>query len=480
MRRLLALGIALPCMLAAQGVRVSGVTTLQLVELRPLVTDSALASTVPGTGDWRTSPDGVPALCAPTSLYCRFERSGSRVSATPILQDLSISGWGWIEGLSLHADVRARTQLGGAGAFTYPRANDHFDVLDAYAELERGNWRGRLGRQWVTGGLGVYDYDGANAVYRHDAWSFEGWGGRALLAGLNEPYTTAQLAAVETIVPQQDGYIFGARARFRPDALSAASVMYQRVLVADRSGLYSERVALDESMRRFGLQLDAGLTYDLSSGEWNEGRARIGTGGAHAIGGSVELRHSRPFFELWTIWGAFAPVPFDEARGTIDWRPRESAWSFSLHGAYRKHADAFAGFDLRTNGWRAGGDAIWLASDEFSASASYDVDIASGAASEDGRIGARWNRPSGLSVGAEASVTQSIYEFRVGTGRIFGALLSGAVPIRDDFRLIVDGGLYQHALSNRAAGPDWTQRRLSMRLEWTMGGDPGMRAVKAP
>ena len=56
------------------------------------------------------------------------------VNAAPILQDLSLSGWGWMEGLSFRADVRGRTQLGSDG-FTYPRANDHFNVLDAYAVL---------------------------------------------------------------------------------------------------------------------------------------------------------------------------------------------------------------------------------------------------------------------------------------------------------------------------------------------------------
>ena len=107
------LGIAIAAAAAgAQGVRISGTTSMQFIELRTLVRDSAKVSALPGTGDWRTTSSGVPALCATDAIWCTFERSGPMVNAAPILQDLSLSGWGWMEGLSFRADVRGRTQLG--------------------------------------------------------------------------------------------------------------------------------------------------------------------------------------------------------------------------------------------------------------------------------------------------------------------------------------------------------------------------------
>ncbi|MEA3248066.1 MAG: hypothetical protein U9Q74_18105 [Gemmatimonadota bacterium] len=457
----------------AQGVRISGVTSLQYIELRPLVTDSAPIASIPGTGEWRSSPGGVPALCSDVTGFCRYERSGTRVGAMPVLQDLTVAGWGGVEGLSFRADLRGRTQAGGS-AFTWPRADDHFDVLDAYAELERGSWRSRLGRQWVTGGLGTYNFDGADATWRREAWSVEGWAGRALLGGLNDTYTSGELAAVENLPPDDGGLMFGARGRYRPDALTAASLLYQRILVADRSGLYSERVAFDASTRRYGAQADLTLTYDLAYGDWNEARLRIGTGSYRSSGASFEVRHSRPYFDLWTIWGAFAPVGFDEARATAFWKAPGAPVTVSVRGAYRKYADTEAGFDLRTNGWRAGGDATWTPSAGMVVTGSYDVDIGSGAANSDGRLGARWLPGNDYSLGADLSVTQNIYEFRVGTGRIYGVALSGAMPLGPSLRLAADAGLYQHALSNGAAGPDWTQRRVSARLEWTLGRDPGL------
>ena len=476
MKRLV-IALLLPVAIAAQGVRISGVTTMQYIELRPLITDSLAANLVPGTGQIRTAAFGVPAVC--DTLFCHYERSGTRISALPVLQDLSLTGWGIAEGVSLHSDLRARTEFGGGG-LVFPRSSEHFTLLDAYLQLDRDWGRARLGRQWVTGALGAYNFDGAEGMYVRNAIAVEGWAGRALVEGLSEPYTTSQLSAVDALPPQQDGYIFGALLRLRPDALSAASVTYQRVILADHSGMYSERASLSASTRRFGMALDLTATYDLASGDWNEARLRAGIGGADVVGYSIEARHSQPFFELWTIWGAFAPVGFDEVRTTVDWRPREKPFNASLHFAYRKYEPTDAGISLQTSGWRGGGDATWRAKSGLSAYGSYDIDLGNGASVSDGRAGMRWNASGSLTLGVEGSATQTIYEYRVGTGRVLGIAMTGAFNVAQDMRVVLDGGVYRQNLTNGAAGPDWSQRRMSARLEWTVGSDPGSTRGRAP
>ena len=92
----------------------------------------------------------------------------------------------------------------------------------------------------------------------------------------------------------------------------------------------------------------------------------------------------------------------------------------------------------------------------------------------------RWSATDAYSLGADLSVTQNIYEFRVGTGRIYGAGLDGSVRLAPDVRLVLDAALYQHTLTNGAPGPDWTQRRAAARFEWSVGRDPGMPAGSAP
>lgn len=449
--RLLVGALAFPAALIAQGMRITGVTSAQFVELHPISIDAT----------------GVVT-------------SGAVVNAAPFLQDLTFVGWGLAQGLSVHVDVRARAQLTSDG-LVYPRSNDRFDLLDAYAELDRGTWRGRLGRQAVVGGLGVYDFDGAALLVRRGIVVVEGWGGQALAAGLFDPHTTAELVAVESRPPNQNGYIFGSRIRLRPNAATAAAVTYQRVLAADRSGLYSERAALDAESHALGAALNVSAQYDFATGDWNQARVRLGTAGLGTVRVSGEVRHEQPFFELWTIWGAFAPVGFNEARSTVDWRPSSGPVGLSLHGGYRKYAESNAtNIDLRTNGWRAGVDMNWMATSAWSAFGSYDVDVGFGASRTDGRASVRWTASPAIWLGLDGSALQNIYEFRLGTGRVFGAMLSGGWNVKPDTRLSFDAGLYRNVLTNGATGPDWTQRRASVRLEWTLGRDPGTGAGRTP
>jgi hypothetical protein len=78
--------------------------------------------------------------------------------------------------------------------------------------------------------------------------------------------------------------------------------------------------------------------------------------------------------------------------------------------------------------------------------------------------------------GSRASVFQSIYEFRVGTGRVYGFGVDGGVRIGREARVVGDVTLYRHQMTRDAPTPDWSQRRASLRLEWTLGADPGERA----
>ena len=71
---------------------------------------------------------------------------------------------------------------------------------------------------------------------------------------------------------------------------------------------------------------------------------------------------------------------------------------------------------------------------------------------------------------------QSIYEFRVGSGTVTGVIVDGGVRLSPDLRLIGDAAVYQHIGRDTPSIVDWSQRRASLRLEWTVGRDPGMVA----
>ncbi len=468
----LALG-ALPT--DAQSIRITGASWVQGIDLRPLRRDSVRLDATAEAGGVRRAADGTLVSCVEGATWCTYIAAASRETSYPVLHDLSVAGWGLGEGISFHAHGRVRTPMhGGDGA--WPRMNDRFDLLDAYLEVDRAAWRARLGRQWSLGGLGAYAYDGGSAVVRRGGADLEVLGGRALVQGLNEPYTTAELGQVTDLPPDQSAWMLGARGRWRTTR-HAVTATWLRILASDRSGLYADRAGLDASTRVAGLRVDGALAADLASGVLNEARGRVTRGVGRGVELAVEARRHRPFFELWTIWGAFAPVAFGEARLMATWMSSDAAWSTTLSSGARRYEDPGTGLasaPLRTDGWRLGWDGTWAPSDGWSLVSSYAVDVGVGASQSDGSLGVTRQLGDRATIGFTTSARQTIYEYRLGTGRMLGGFGHASVGLRPDLRLHVEGGAWSHRPSNDAPGPDWSQRRASLRLEWALGADPGM------
>jgi hypothetical protein len=466
----------------AQGILVRGATTVRFVELRPYVDDSVpLSATTPGAVDYRQLPDGRVVRCVEGDAYCRFKRGGDVANTMPVLQDIQISAWGLGRGISMHSDMRLRGAF-GEQPYLWPRANDNFDLLTAYLQWDRSRFTVRAGRQYAISGLGVYNFDGASVVVRPSKkLSVEAFGGWSLAQGLNESLTTSEIAAVDELPPDRNAYLVGAQVRVNPSDNTTLQALYQREVRDNRSALYSERVALDGSWRFAGAALEGAYTQDLAANVVNELRVRLRSPTVRQATLSVEARRFRPFFPLWTIWGAFAPVGFDEARMQASWNNRAQTLTLDVHGAKRKWEDTDAGLDfqpLRSEGWRIGGGFAWRAATTVFTSASYSADVGFGAARSEADAAVHWEHGR-LLMGVMASVFQSIYEFRIGTGRVFGFGGDIGWNISPDLRLVSDAMLYQQQAKNGAPSGDWNQRRASMRLEWTIGSDPGMSTVSA-
>ncbi len=476
---LLTAAVALPA--RAQDVRVTGVTSIQTVDLRPLLEDSVPITATQGDGAYRTIAGGVVVRCIEGLDYCRYRRSGTRVTATPIVQDLFATGWGFGEGISFHAHVRGRQNFGGD--LLWPRASDHFDAIEAYVQVDREKLRMRFGRQWAANGLGAYNYDGGSVALQRGPRTFEAFGGISLVTGLDESLTGGALGAIDDIPPDERGYLLGARAATRLGAFGTAAGVYQRVIRADRAGLYSERVALDASGRWRHTSLDAQFVYDFVGNIIDEASLRASRTLPQGIATSVEARRHRPFFESWTIWGAFAPVGFDEIRGTAGWRGMSDRISLDGHAGWRTYQEAYTGLEndpLRNDGWRLGGGVEWTVARPWLAYADYDVDIGFGASNSDATAGLRWTPSERTFLSAGVSSMKNIYEFRVGTGRITGFSLQGGTRVARDARIILDAAFYSHRLTSDAQGTDWSQRRVAARFEWTLGRDPGEGAGRMP
>ncbi|MCU0648882.1 MAG: hypothetical protein MUF00_12850 [Gemmatimonadaceae bacterium] len=468
--------------LGAQGMRIRGTTTSRLLELRPFVSDSVLASTITDTSggtQYRLAPNGLTVKCIEGETWCRYRRSSERrESAVPVFQDLDITAWGLGQGISAHAELRGRTAF-GSDRDLWPRALDRFDVLAAYLEVAREKGQARLGRQWLTSGLGFYNFDGASVELR--PWrrlSLNAWGGVSLARGLNELRTSGEIAGIDEFPPEQDAYLLGAELRVRPTARSTASVMYQRELMRNRGGLFSERLAADGTLRTGRVQWEAAVEHDLAQQNLNNARLQLRLPTMRGVQVAVEGRRFRPFFELWTIWGAFSPVGFNEASLISTWALPSRRLGGSLRGSWRQWDETNAGLQstsLRDRGWRVAGDAAWRTSGALTVHGGYAIDIGLGAARNDATFGARYDGGDRWSAGLTGSMFQSIYEYRLGTGRVYGTSFDGALRLTRDVRLVGDFTVYQQSFTNRAPQTDWSQRRGTLRLEWTagMGGADG-------
>jgi hypothetical protein len=319
----------------AQGVRGTATTTARYIELRPVTQVFVPRDQVTELPDGRLVFDGIPVACIP-ELGCIFYRSLDVEHAIAASQDVSLTTWGWgVQGLSFTALLRGRADLGGS--LTWPRSEDPFDAILAYGELNRGDFRARLGRQRTASNLGFSGYDGGNVLYDGvRGLELEAYGGRSLMRGTNEPHSAALRGLEEFAIDTLATYLLGAAARYEPVRGTAVGLRYQYEIWQNRAGLVSERASAEFSTSQF-----RPFMFDATV-DWDVGMNRIGkahaTARAPLAGVTLEATARRylPYFELSTIWGFFSPVGYHEVEGRATWRqsPRLSAWASGAWGHF--------------------------------------------------------------------------------------------------------------------------------------------------
>ena len=462
-----------PRVLVAQDLRGSVRATANYIQLVPIEQDTIDREDAVLDENGRLAFDGHPVSCVLVDR-CTYYREGELVSGAALTQDLSLTAWGFgVSGLS--ATALARTRQDAAGDFTLPRADDRFDLMLAYAELARERWRARAGRMRTLAGLGFSGYDGAEVVLRpRSSLRIEGYAGRSLASGLEEGRDEA-LDPIESFVPDRSSWLFGAALGWEPAERSALELRYQRDLLGDRSVLLSERASLDARtslLRPVTLELSA--DYDVALSRLGKSRISVIYPASRSLTLQASARRYLPYFELWTIWGYFSPVAYNEAE-------LDAAWvaSDDLHVrgsvAYRAYQETDAPIvfqPLEDEAVRARLGAVY-ALGAWTASAEYRLDRAVGAFFNGGDVEARWRALDDVEVGAQVSATQQIMEFRLGDERIVG--VGGTVRWEVNERAILTAGAarYAHDVRNRPSTGDWSQTRAWAALEIGFGSEPG-------
>lgn len=473
----LALLVAGIAPLRAQSIRATGISTMQYVRIRPVAEDSVAIGYVTGDGLLRTAPGGELVRCSDGEKWCRYLRSSGEVSIMPLVQDISLSAWGLGRGIRAFARLRLRGSLGGNEEL-WPRADDPFDALVAYLEWERGRLRFRGGRQYLTSGLGYYNYDGVSARYRpRPDLALEAFAGSSLVRGLNEPLTSDALAAVEPFAPDDRGLLFGGQFTYRPSARLSLAGLYQRELRSDRLALYSERAALDGTLRTGRLALAGSFEANLPGRVINDARLRADLRIRPDLGAGLRARWYEPYFELWTIWGAFSPVGFGEAGGSVWWRPAGRTFQFTVDAAHRRYADTNTSdiFGLyESSGWNVSATGSVRERQNWLVQASYHLDLGFGAARSEANVRVQRDLGEGNFLAVSGIGFERLYEFRVSEGTVFGLGIDGAWKLSPRNRLGGSFSAYRHRVPSGVPSMDWSQTRGSIFLEWTLGPEPGL------
>ncbi len=465
--------LALPAQVQAQGINGRARTYVSYIQIRDLVLDSVPEGNVDGEGAQRALSDGTPVSCGVD--YCQYYRSGSSADFVPLLQDLELNAWTGVTGLRAYAHLRARAPLGDRA---WPRSEEEFEALAAYLEYRRSFYRIQAGRIWETTALGFYNYDGGSLALRLPSnLDVSIYGGLSLVRGLNQLHHSDLISAVESLEPREDAYLGGIHARWRPLSSLATSFTYQRERTIHSGELYSERVAGSARVLVKRATVDVEVKYDLAAEEVNLARLKVAAPLGAGFRGSGEIRKYVPFFELWTIWGAFSPVGYEEVRARLDWTSASGRFGGHAYGSYRQFGDtdaeAPAGYEIRDNSWRTAVGGRYAIRDNLILDGEYRYDVGYGASRSGGDVSLQRFFGNDTYLAVRGTAFETFSEFRVGSGQVVGGGVQGAMPL-GPATIQAGAMIYRHTENDRPSLLDLNQARLNLTLDIPIGKDPGL------
>ncbi|MGM0669655.1 MAG: hypothetical protein ACQET1_08040, partial [Gemmatimonadota bacterium] len=149
------------------------------------------------------------------------------------------------------------------------------------------------------------------------------------------------------------------------------------------------------------------------------------------------------------------------------------------YGTYRAYGDTETrelsdDLQVRDDAVRLAVGGRYLFKDNMTLDGEYRYDEGYGASRSGGDISLQRTFGPGKILGVRATGFESFSEFGVGSGRVLGGGIHGAMPVAFA-RVQANAMFYKHEQSDRPGRLDLNQARLNLILEVPIGGDPGMR-----
>lgn len=339
---------------AAQSYRLRVDASSQAVSFRGLVADSIpAAQVVSAPGGGLQTPDGYAVRCG-AGEYCHFFRAGPALLGVPVTTSASLVMWGLgVEGLTVRATGRLLADLGGDRV--WPGSEPAAQLVEGYVEYRRADLLGRAGRLLVTSRLEPIGFDGGwlRARWERASIDFAGYGGWGLAQAAALPVSSPALNPLDEWRPRERQIVAGAEAAFVHRVLDARAE-YRRELDPVDDSFVSERSALSVVARAAPFRAAAGVDYNVAEGRFGTADVTLSWLGSRTVL-TAGARRYVPYFSLWTLWGAFSPVPYSAVNASAEYRVTDRL-SLSGRGERYQYEDAeitsalVSG--LQDRGWR--------------------------------------------------------------------------------------------------------------------------------
>ena len=384
----LCITMALPALATGQSYRVRIDARGQSVWFRGLTPDSILASEIETTAEGGfTTPDGHAARCG-AGAYCFFFRPGPELHAVPVSTTASITAWGLgAEGLSLRATGRLIGDLGGDDV--WPAAEPTVQLIEGLLEYRRGWVVARAGRQLVNSRLEAIGFDGGWLKYGWNRVSLElagyaGWGlGQAAAVSPTNP----ALNPLDEFRPRDRQIVAGVEAGWSPGTLDVRGE-YRREIDPEDDYFVSERAALSLGTRWRAIGVNGGLDYNIAEGHLGNADLRLSLlRNRYSV--TAGARRYKPYFSLWTLWGAFSPVPYTAFNLSAETRVSSA---LSLHTRLERfrysEAEVSTGLvpQLEDRGWRLRLGANGALGSRWTADGNLELETGPGASTRSGTV----------------------------------------------------------------------------------------------
>jgi hypothetical protein len=386
--------------------------------------------------------------------------------------DLTLWGLG-VRGLSLRMNGRVGVDLGDSEV--WPGTEPAVQLLEAYGEYAHRLFTVRGGRQLLVNRLGIVGFDGGRGIAKASRFGLEAelYGGLGLARATAIPVSNPVLNPLDDFQPRSRQILAGAALGWS-HRVADLRLDYQREVDRDTRNFVSERAAFSLDFRPVQRwSLTAGADYDLANTWFGNAdlTVRYTAPWITAIGG---VRQYRPHFDLWTIWGAFSPVPYHAVNAAVWLRP---APRVELRGKWERYA--FSETETETplapvddDGWRLGVGITYRPTSAWSLDGGYHEEYGPGASSHGFEGSVSFLPVARLSLTAYGSTLERPLEFRFQEASVDGFGLDAEWSPTDQLRVALGVAHYAEDRNRPdAAALDWDQTRLHARVTLLLRSD---------